>query len=93
MLGAGFGELPGLLQITRRALPARTPVLVLLHGEVPHVPGMGAMAPQHRLLGGRGKQPVPEHAKTLLTGTDIPREVTRRYLLSPKAEDATLRIR
>ena len=34
------GELPTLLQVARGALAAGAPVRVLLHGQVPHVPGM-----------------------------------------------------
>src|SRR5438552_3425118 len=47
------------------------PVRMLLDGEVPHVPGMRAVALQHRLLGGRGDQLVPGHTNTLATTTDI----------------------
>src|SRR6266567_9195208 len=57
MLGAGSGELPTLLQVAGRALAARMPVRVLLDGQVPHVPGVSAVLPEHRLLGGRGEQP------------------------------------
>ena len=80
MLGSGFGELPRLLQVARRARTARAPVLMLLHGEIPHIPSMGAVVPQHRHLGGRGKQPVLGHANTLATTSDIYREVKRRFL-------------
>ncbi len=74
------GELPALLQLARRALPARVPVRVLLDGEVPYVPGVPAVVPQHGLLGGRGEQPVPGHANTLSDNTDISGEVKRRFL-------------
>jgi hypothetical protein len=75
-----LGELPALLQVARRALPARSPVGVLLDGQVPYVPGMRAVVPQHRLLGGRGEQPVPGHANTLANIADISGEVRRRFL-------------
>ena len=79
-----------LLQVPRRALAARPPVPVLLDRQVPHVPGVRAVAPQHRFLGGRGEQPVPEgHANTLATTTDIPEEVKRRSLPDLKAGDTT----
>jgi len=80
MLGSGFGELPRLLQVARRACTARAPVLMLLHGEIPHIPSMGAVVQQHRHLGGRGKQPVLGHANTLATTSDNCREVKRRFL-------------
>ena len=83
------GELPALLQVPRRARSSGPPVRVLLDGQVPHVPGMGAVLPQHRLLGGRGVQPVSGHANTLATTTDIPGEVKRRFLPGLKAGVST----
>ena len=71
--GPRDGELPALLQVARRALPAGAPVGVLLDGQVPHVPGVPAVVPQHRFLGGRGEQPVPGHANTLASTADISR--------------------
>ncbi len=91
VLGAGGGELPTLLHVTRRALPARVPVRVLLNREVPHIPGMGAVVPQHRLLGGRREQPVPGHTNTLSADTDISGEVMRRCLPGLKARVSTPR--
>ena len=58
---------------------------MLLDGEVPDVPGVGAMVPQHHLLGGRGVQPVPGHTNTLATAADIPGEVKQRFLPGLKA--------
>jgi hypothetical protein len=55
-------------------------VRMLLDGQVPHVPGVCAVIPQHCFLGGRGEQTVPGHTNTLATTTDIPREVRRRLL-------------
>jgi hypothetical protein len=55
-------------------------VAVLLYGQVPQVPGVGAVLSQRRLLGGRGEQPVSRHANTIATTTDIPEEVKRRLL-------------
>jgi len=55
------------------------PGALLLDREVPHVPSMRAVIPQHRFLGGRGKKTIPGHANTLSIDTDISREVTRRF--------------
>ncbi|GAA0551446.1 hypothetical protein GCM10009546_11800 [Actinomadura livida] len=49
---------------------------MLLHGKVPHEPGMRAMHQQPRLLGGGRAQPVPGHARTIPTATDKTRRVT-----------------
>ena len=83
------GELPALLQVARRALPAGAPVGVLLDGQVPDVPGVAAVVPQHRFLGGGGEQPVPGHANTLASTADISGEVTRRFLPGLKAGVST----
>ena len=77
----GGGELSALLQVAGRALAAGVPVRVLLDGEVPHVPGLRAVVPEHRLfLGGRGDHAVSGHANTLASATDISGEVKRRLL-------------
>jgi hypothetical protein len=81
-----LGELPTLLQVARSALPARPPVPMLLDGEVPHVPGVRAVHPRRRLLGGCREQPVPGHTNTLSTTTDIAGEVKRRFLREVRAE-------
>jgi len=85
------GELPALVQVARRGLPARPPVGVLLNGQVPHVPGVGTVVPQYRLLGGRGVEPIPGHANTLAITADIRKEVKRRLSLSPKTRVSTPR--
>jgi len=64
---------------------------VLLDGQVPHVPGVAAVVPQHRLLGGRGEQPVPGHTNTLSNTTDISGELKRRLLPSLKTGASTPR--
>jgi hypothetical protein len=64
---------------------------VLLDGEVPHVPGVPAVVPQHRFLGGRGDEPVPGHTNTLSDTTDISGEVTRRFLPGLKTGVSTPR--
>src|SRR5215472_16297246 len=45
MLSPYCGELPTLLQVARCYAAARTPPRLLLHGKVPHEPGMSAMFP------------------------------------------------
>ena len=65
------------------------PVPVLLDGQVPHVPGVPAVVPQHGLLGGRGEQTVPGHTNTLSDTADISGEVTRRFLPGLKAGVST----
>ena len=80
LMAARLGELPALRQVARRARPAGMPVGVLLDGQVPDVPGVAAVVPQHRLLGGGGEKPVPGHANTLSDTADISGQVTRRFL-------------
>jgi hypothetical protein len=72
MLGPCLGQLAALLRVARRGLPARMPVLVLLNGEVPHVPGVRAVVTQHRFLNGAGVQPEPGHTNILANTADIP---------------------
>jgi hypothetical protein len=91
-LGAEGGELATLLQVARSVRPARAPVRVLLHGEIPHIPSMRAVILQQRFLGRRGKQAVPGHTNTLTIRTDNSREVKRRFLVAEKARVHTSRI-
>ena len=77
---AGGGKLPTLLQIPRGATTPQTPVRMLLDGQVPHEPGMRAVIPQRRLLGGCREHPVPRHANTIAIPADISGEVRRRLL-------------
>src|SRR4029077_3420042 len=91
MLGSCLGELAALRQVTRRAYAARAPVCVLLHRQVPDVPGVGAVVPQHRFLHGRGEEPVPGHTNTLANSTDISWEVKWRFLPAPRAREETPR--
>ncbi|GLY77575.1 hypothetical protein Airi01_058420 [Actinoallomurus iriomotensis] len=58
---------------------------MLLHREIPHIPGMRTVLQQSRLLGGRGRKPEP-HASTLTTTTDILRR-ERRFLPGMKTGD------
>jgi hypothetical protein len=86
-----LGELPALLQVAWGALPAGMPVLVLLDGQVPDVPGVAAVVTQHLFLVGSGKQSVPGHANTLSSTSDISGEVKRRFLAGLKAGISTPR--
>ncbi len=68
-IAAGRGQLSALLVVAGR-MASGLPVLMLLNGQVPHIPGMATMLTQHhRLLSGR-KQPVSRHPKNLSTSTD-----------------------
>jgi hypothetical protein len=60
-------------------------------GQVPDVPGVAAVIPQHRLLGGHGVEPVPGHTNTLSGTADISGEVKRRFLPGLKADVSTPR--
>jgi hypothetical protein len=81
-----LGELTALFQVSRCAFSAWPPVRVLLDGEIPYVPGVGAVIPQHRPLSGRRIQPVPRHANRIANTSDISWEVKRRCLLGPRLE-------
>ena len=91
--GPRGGELPALFQVARRAHPARVPVGVLLDGQVPDVPGVAAVVPQHRFLRGGGVEPVPGHTNIIAITTDISGEVKRRFLLGLMAGVSTPRFR
>jgi hypothetical protein len=80
VLCSSLSELSALFQEAWYAGPTRTSVRVLLDGEVPDVPGVGAVAAQHRFLGGRGNQPIAGHVNTLANAADISGEVERRFL-------------
>jgi hypothetical protein len=67
------------------------PVAVLFDGEVPYVPGVTAVVPQHCFLGGGGEEPVPGHTNTLSDITDLSGEVERRFLPGMKAGVSTPR--
>jgi hypothetical protein len=67
------------------------PVGMLFGGQVPDVPGVAAVVPQHRFLGGRGEQTEPGHANTLSDTADTSGEVTRRFLPGLKAGVSTPR--
>jgi hypothetical protein len=76
--GAGRRQLSTLLVIARR-VASRLPMLLLLDGQIPHVPRVATMLGQHLcLLSGR-KQPVSRHPRNLTATTDeLPK--ARRFL-------------
>jgi hypothetical protein len=92
ILGAKGGELATLHEVARSARPARAPVRMLLHREIPHIPGVRAVPSQKRFLSRRGKQAVSGHTNTLATTADNSREVKRRFVPATKAEADTSRI-
>jgi hypothetical protein len=51
-------------------LAARLPMLLLLHGKIPHKPGMTTVLGQYCHLLRAGKQPKPAHSNNLGTTTD-----------------------
>jgi hypothetical protein len=51
-------------------LAARLPVLLLLHGQIPHKPGMTTMLGQRGRLLRAGMQPKPAHSNNLGSTTD-----------------------
>jgi hypothetical protein len=62
-------------------MAAWTPVLLLLHGQIPHKPGMLTMLRQSNCLLTSGKQPKPAHNNNLITTTDnLPKGEMRRFL-------------
>ena len=91
-LCARLGQLAALLQISRRARPARTPPRLLLTCQVPDEPSVRAVLPQHLLLGGGWAQTVPGHESNITATTDIPGEVKRRFRTRLKTDVSTPRI-
>jgi hypothetical protein len=71
VLGASFGQLRRLLQISG-GLAARSPVLLLLHRQIPHIPRVPAVRQQRLLLIRGRQQSEPRHIRTVATTTDIP---------------------
>jgi hypothetical protein len=77
VFGAGRSQLSALLVVAGR-VASRLPMLLLLDGQVPHIPGVAAILGQRRRLFGGRKQPVSRHPGNLTTATDT----------SPKGEAA-----
>lgn len=80
VFGADRSQLSTLLVVAGR-LAARLPVLLLLHGQIPHKPGVATLFGQRcRLLTG-GKQPEPTHSSNITATTDnLPKGEKRRLL-------------
>jgi hypothetical protein len=79
VFGAGRRQLGTLLVITRR-MATRLPMLVLLHGKIPHKPGMTTVLRQRRRFLNAGKQPKPAHSNNVDTTTDNqPKGGRRRF--------------
>jgi hypothetical protein len=64
---------------------------MLLDGQIPYIPGVGAVVAQYRFLGSRRNQPIPRHANILANITDIYGEVKWRVVLGLKTGVSTLR--
>jgi hypothetical protein len=61
----------------------------LLHGKIPHKPGMATVLGQCCGMLGVGKQPKPAHNDNLGTTTDNQRGGRRRFLPRLKPRDST----
>jgi len=85
VLGARLGKVTTLVNIAGSSAAAGPPPGLLLNGEVPHIPGVGAMPGLYRLLRLRGCQPVPGHESNVLATADIPEEVKRRMFSGANA--------
>ncbi len=68
-LGANRGQLSTLLVVAGH-MPSRLPMLLLLNGQVPHIPGVATVLRQHRGLLSGSKQPISRHAGKITTTTD-----------------------
>jgi hypothetical protein len=80
VFGAGGGQLSTLLVVTRRSA-AWLPVLLLLHGQIPHKPGVATVFDQCCRLLKAGKQPKPAHSSNVTATTDnLPKGGRRRFL-------------
>src|SRR6185437_6337002 len=74
-----------LLRIAGRRTASGPPPGVLFDCDVPYIPSMGAVIPQHCFLGGSRHQTVAAHSNTVSGATDIPRRVKRRSVAGLKA--------
>jgi multiple sugar transport system permease protein len=82
--GASGSPLGTLLLVARR-LASSLPVLLLLHGQIPHKPGMATMLGQYRRLLNTRKQPKPAHTRNIGASTDKPRKEERGISSPAKA--------
>jgi hypothetical protein len=75
----------GTLRVVAGCLAAWLPVPLLLHGQIPHKPGVATMLGQRRRLPTGGKQPEPTHSKNVTETTDnLSKGGKRRFLLRLK---------
>jgi hypothetical protein len=66
---------------------------LLLHGQIPHKPGMTTMLGQRYRLLGAGEQPKPAHINNIGSTTDSPpKGGRRRFLPQRKLGDPTPQI-
>jgi hypothetical protein len=92
VFGAGRRQLSTLLVVAGR-LAARLPLQLLLHGQIPHKPGMATMLGQCRRLLKAGKQPKPAHTNNLGRTTDnLSKGGGRRFLPRIKPSASTPQI-
>jgi len=93
VLGAGHSQLGTLLVVAGR-LAARLPVLLLLHGQIPHKPGVATVFGQCCRLLRAGKQPKPAHIDNIGMITDnLSKGGKRRFLPRLKPGVSTPQIR
>jgi hypothetical protein len=65
MFRAGGSKLTRLFKVVGRIFPARPPILVLLNGKVPYIPGMRAVLQQDRFLFRRRCKSVSRHTNII----------------------------
>jgi hypothetical protein len=87
---SGFCQLAGLLGISGRARPARPPMSLLFHREIPDKSSMCTVLQQRLVMGGRRLKAKP-HMSTLSTVTDKRRR-ERRFPPTPEVGVSTPRI-
>ena len=93
VFGAGRRQLGTLLVVTGR-LAAWLPVLLLLHGKIPHKPGVATVFGQRCGLLRAGKQPKPAHINNISKTTDnLSKGGRRRFLPRLKPRVSTPQIR
>jgi hypothetical protein len=78
VLRASLCQLRAPLHIAGRLKP-RSPIPLLLHRQIPHIPRVPAMRQQRVLLLRPGQQPKPRHTRTLAIDTDMPHVACRLH--------------
>ncbi|MDT5355808.1 MAG: hypothetical protein QOJ56_4340 [Mycobacterium sp.] len=90
--GAGRRQLRTLLVVTGRSA-ARLPVLLLLHSQIPHKPGMATVLGHCSRLLRAGKQAEPAHINNVgITTDNLSKGGTWRFLPRPKPRVSTPQI-